>query len=758
MTAPHLKVGPPVWWAALVSLFLSLATPLYAQRGDEMERPEVEEVELTGVESVDKDELKDGLATHPSQCRSLLFYPFCLISDHSWFVEKAYLDEDEFQRDVLRIKVYYWRRGFREAQVDTTVTPEDDGVAVRFAVAEGPPTLVSSITLQQEGARVLTNEEIEEIMRLRAGMPLNLVALDSSLVLIREELFERGYADAEVAADTIIVSADDRTAAVRIGVSPGWLTRVGTITVTGTKDVSTTTVLNSMVLAPGELYRREALLESQRALYESGLYRQASIAVVTDSATPDGITNLEVQVREAPFREMRLSGGFNTVDFIQVEQRFTKYNFLGGGRRLDARGVVGNILAPQLNGVFPFHDVTPGSLAAEDEDRFLNPNWQLSLEFTQPWWLSPRNTLAAATFAHRRSAPGIYIDRGFGASATFTRRMVRRSPVSLSYRYEVTEVEAGDVYFCQSFGVCELSTIDALRGRQHLSPLSLSYFTDRSNDLFFPSDGYLARLDAEHASAYTLSDFRYNRLSGQLSRYFAIGGGVIATRLRGGWIRNLASTAEGVGARPSEGEVILHPRKRFYAGGSQSVRGYAENQLGPRVLTVSPDALIAPRVNAAGDSIAGCSEADIANRVCDPTGVPSSQFQPRPTGGTSVLEASVEYRFRIWQQLLGAVFLDGALVGEGAITDVTQGAGALTPGIGVRYGSPAGVIRIDLGIRPTLVERLPVVTESAPDSAGRAQIVRLEQSFRYDPLEGSRSGLRQVINRLQLHLSIGQAF
>ena len=758
MTVRNMEVGPPVWWAALVALLLSLATPLHAQRGDEMERPEIEELELAGVESVDKDDLQDGLATQASECRSLLFYPFCLVSEHPWFVRKAYLDEEEFQRDVLRIKVYYWRRGFRETSVDTTVTPEDGGVTVRFGITEGPPTLVSSITLEQEGERVLTNEEIEEIMRLRAGMPLNLVALDSSLVLLREELFERGYADAEVATDTIMISAEQRTAAVRIGVSPKWQTRVGTIRVLGTQEISDQTVLNSMVLEPGDLYRREALLESQRALYESGLYRQASITVVEDSAIPDSITNLDVQVREAPFREMRLSGGFNTVDFIQIEQRFTKYNFLGGGRRLDARGVVGNILAPQLNGVFPFHDVTPGSLVAEDEDRFLKPNWQVSLEFTQPWWLSPRNTIATATFAHRRSAPGIYIDRGLGASATFTRRMAHRSPVSLSYRYEVTEVEAGDVYFCQSFGVCEISTIEALRGRQHLSPLSLSYFTDRSNDLFFPSDGYLIRADAEHASAFTLSDFRYNRVSAQLSKYFAVGNGVIATRVRGGWIRNLASTAEGVGTRIDEGEVILHPRKRFYAGGSQSVRGYAENQLGPRVLTVSPEALLAPRIGAAGDTVPGCTEADIASRSCDPTGVPAAEFQPRPTGGTSVLEASVEYRFRIWEELRGAVFLDGAFVGEGALQDVTQGAGALTPGVGVRYASPAGVIRIDLGIRPTLVERLPVITESVPDSAGRAQIVRLEQSFRYDPLEGSKSGLRQVLNRLQLHLSIGQAF
>jgi outer membrane protein assembly factor BamA len=228
--------------------------------------------------------------------------------------------------------------------------------------------------------------------------------------------------------------------------------------------------------------------------------------------------------------------------------------------------------------------------------------------------------------------------------------------------------------------------------------------------------------------------------------------------VRGGWVRNLSSTAAGVGARQAEGEVILHPRKRFYAGGSQSVRGYGENQLGPRVLTVSPEALMEPRVLASGDTVAGCSSADIVNRTCDPTGVPASAFQPRAIGGTGLIEASVEYRFPIWEELRGALFLDGAFVGEGAIRDIARGAGALTPGVGVRYASPAGVIRVDLGVRPTLVERLPVITQTQADSLARPQIIRLQQQFTYDPLEGSKSGLRQIVNRLQLHLSIGQAF
>jgi outer membrane protein assembly factor BamA len=756
MTLRHTKGGPPRWWPALLVFVVLASVPLQAQE-DEMERPEVEEVEFSGVESVSRDELRDGLATQATSCRSLLLYPFCLFTDHPWFVERRYLDYPEFQRDVLRVRVFYWRRGFREAQVDTSVVPDDDEVIVRFAVTEGRPTLVSSITVAQDGDRVLEDGTIAELMRLRAGHPLDLLALDSSLVLLREELFGRGYADAEVRTDTILVNEAQYAAAVRIVIVPRWQARVGQVSVRGVLDVSERTVRRSMELDSGDLFTRQGLLASQRSLYESGLFRQATITVLEDPSAPDSIKRLQVTVREAPLRALQLSGGFNTVDFIQVEQRFTKYDFLGGGRRLDTRIAVGNLLAPQLNGIFPFHDVTPGTLGTDEEDRFLRPNWQVSVDFTQPWLYSPRNAFGAAAFAHRRSAPGIYIDRGFGASATLTRRTSYRAPVSLSYRHEVTEVEAGDVYFCQSFGVCEVRTIDALRRRQSLSPLSLSFFTDRSNNLFFPTSGYVARADAEHASAYTLSDYRYNRVSAELAKYFTIGNGAIATRVRGGWVRNLTSTAEGVGVRLAEGEVILHPRKRFYAGGSQSVRGYGENQLGPRVLTVAPDALMDPRV-IAGDTVPGCSAAEIAARTCDPTGVPASAFKPRPTGGTALIEASVEYRFPIWEELKGAVFLDGAFVGEGAIQDITRAAGALTPGVGVRYASPAGVIRIDLGIRPTLVERLPVVTEIPSDTTQRGQIVRLEQEFRYDPLEDSRSGLRQVLNRLQLHLSIGQAF
>jgi outer membrane protein assembly factor BamA len=133
--------------------------------------------------------------------------------------------------------------------------------------------------------------------------------------------------------------------------------------------------------------------------------------------------------------------------------------------------------------------------------------------------------------------------------------------------------------------------------------------------------------------------------------------------------------------------------------------------------------------------------------------IPNSDFTPRPLGGSTLLEGSVEFRFPVWQALSGAVFLDGAFVGEGSLSKVTTGSGALTPGFGVRYKSPVGPIRVDLGINPTTGEQLQVVTEDDSFAEGtRRPLVTLKDQTR---AIDEKSGL---LSRLTLHLSIGEAF
>ena len=513
------------------------------------------------------------------------------------------------------------------------------------------------------------------------------------------------------------------------------------MTVHGDSVLSPDIAKKMVTLKPGNIYKRQDVIESQQSLYNSNLYRRATIVLPPRG---DSAKLIDINLAEARLHSVRLSGGFSTIDFIQTEGKFTNYNWLGDARQLDLHLVVSNLLAPALNGTGIFRDVlADNGLPGTSSKGYLNPNYQGSIDVTQRWIGDPRNTAGFGLFSHRTSQPGIYIDKGYGSSISFTRNVTARSPLSLIYRYELTQVEAGDVYFCVNYGVCELATIGLLRNRNALSPAALDFLLDRTDVPLNPTNGYTARAGFEHASKYTLSDFRYNRATGEGTVYRPVGRAVLAGHIRGGWVKALASS----GATGSDGlNEVLHPRKRFYAGGANSVRGYGENQLGPRILTVDPAKLIAT----------GCTNATIANGACDPGAVNVNDFTALPTGGTSLIEGSVEYRFPfLMKNLQGAVFVDAGFVGTGS-SIIANGKGALTPGFGVRYLSPVGPIRVDLGIRPSLTDSLTVITEVL-GADGSHSLVQLKTPRNYNPVEGG-SGIKKVLNRLALHLSIGQAF
>lgn len=739
----------------LTAAAAALAPAQQTGEGDQLERPEVVDLQFHGVRSVNEADLRRSISTQESRCRSMLLTPFCLVTTSPYFVEKHWLDRDELERDLLRIRVFYYMRGFREARVDTVLTPRaDDKVAVHFTIAEGEPTLVQVLRVLQDN-EVLPPRIIERNMRLRAGQPLDLLRLDSSRVALRNALWERGYSDAVF--DTVIqIDRAQRTAAVELRIESRWQARVGPVVIDGNERVAARTIYNSLTFKEGDLYRRSDLIRSQRNLYESGLFQHAAIVVPPRG---DTVKFVEVDVREAALQEVRLGAGFTSVQFAQLDGRYTNYNWLGRARRLEIRGTLANLLSRQLNNSWAFRDIDDAADRA-----FYLPTWQASAEIRQPWFLSARNTLSATTFAHRRSAPNVFIDRGYGAQTAFTREVSDRMPASATYRFEIARVEASDVYFCVSFGVCDPATIDRLQLRHRLSPLGLAFNADRSDDPFNPSRGWRGRIDTEHAATYTASDFQYTRATMEGILYRPFKGGVLAARIRAGRLFGGQTTVD---LDDPESQRLVHPRKRYYAGGSNSVRGYGENQLGPRVLTIAPEQLA--RI--------GCATTFPEIISCDPnvvledseggrTWLEDGDFRAQPTGGNSVIEGSVEYRMSLWGPLSGAVFLDGALVGEGrAFGDIATGSAAITPGFGVRYQSPVGPIRVDIGVNPCVAEALPVVTE-VRDADGRQEIVmlglengELDRSKRRVYAPACRAaGVSGALQRLRLHLSIGQAF
>lgn len=735
--------------AVLLTAALAIPPVAHAQ-AEPQDRPEVERLVLNGVREASKDELKKSIATKSSHCRGPLFWVFCKLSHSRFIYEREYLDRTEFARDVLRIKVFYWKRGFRETEVDTAIVKRGDKVRAVFNVTEGKPTRVRAIDVQRPDSLISARTE-RRLVRLKPGYPLNVLRLDTTVVNLTNALWDKGYADA-ILDTNVVVDTAARLADIQITIDPRWLAKVGVIRIRGNEDVTDALIRRIIRLRTGGPYRRRDVIESQRALFESGLFRRTQIVIPPQG---DSIKTIELSVSEIAPRLARTSAGFTTAEYGQIDTRFTHFNVFRGGQRLDVNAGAGNLLAQQLFGKFLFREQGLGSATEAERNPFLATTWLASAEFRQRYLGSPLNTGGVSVFGHRRSAPRIYVDRGFGAGATFTRELTTRAPVTALYRFEVTRVEAGDIYFCVNYGVCELETIGALRERQRLSPFALTTTIATFDDPIDPSTGFQVKADLEHASSMTASDFRYNRAFIDGAVYKNLGfRRVLSAHARGGWVKALGSTASAIGVGGvGISDDILHPRKRFYAGGSQSVRGFGESMLGPKVLTIAPSKLA--NLTGCDTTFAGITSCtDLNNRRLQ-----DSDFVPRPRGGSVLLEGSVEYRFPMFtRSLAAAVFVDGAILGEGSLRS-SRAAAAITPGAGIRYYTAVGPIRLDVGYNPRLSESLPVVTQ-AWDTSGptpRLRIIEIPGAERVFPSPQGMS-VKRFFDQLTLHFSIGQAF
>ncbi|HEV7992693.1 MAG TPA: BamA/TamA family outer membrane protein [Gemmatimonadaceae bacterium] len=706
---------------------------------------------FAGAREVSTDDLKRVVFTRASTCRLPFLIPLCKASPSQLFTDRRRTTPAALGEDITKLRVYYWQRGFREAQVDTVLTPTKRGKAVEFRIVEGEPTRVGTLDVTQ-ATPVLSPDELARAVVLRSGEPLDLVALDTTLARLHGAVWNKGYGDARI--DTTVPRPDaSHLVPVRIAIDPRWITRVGRVEFEGNRELSDATLRRGTMLRPGALFTRDAVLETQRRLFLSpGIAR----AVVITPAAGDSVKTLTVAVAETPAHHVEATLGFNTIDFGQgaLEVRHTA---LGAGRWLRMRAVAGNLLASQLNGRAIFQRVAPRE-ATYDVDAFLRPTYQASLTLTQPWIAGPRTSAELSAFAGRRSLVGVAIDEDVGASLGVVRELAVKLPVGLNYRLESTRVQASAVYFCAGYGICDAPSVAAIGRTQRLAPVGVSAWIDRSDDLDVPTRGYTAVVDAEHASRITGSTFAHDRIAGDASVYVPFGKRpsgfsdtqvpkVLAFHARAGVVRPIAGESDALGVT-GQTTGILHPRARFYAGGMQSVRGFAENELGPRVLQVRHASLTA----------VGCSDAAIASGSCDPTGVPNDQLFPRPIGGSSVVEGSVEVRVPLLKALSGVAFADGAYVGVGGLASPARGKGAVTPGAGFRYRSPLGVLRLDFGLRPVGAESLPVVV-AVTDSAGNERVVRLAREKSFSPVSDPSPGtMRSIARRIVVHFAMGQAF
>jgi outer membrane protein assembly factor BamA len=737
----------------LILLALAFATLLPARLQAQAGQTEVVRVRFEGNEAFPDDSLARAIVTRATECRSVFFSPFCWVGA-GFAVERFYLREREIPNDRARLQIWYQRRGFREIQVDTTTVVEPDGGAVvSFRIDEGRPIIADSIVVT--GVGELPVRGLLDRLPIRAGDRLSVLALDATRDTLTQRLANQGYARVEVLRSHMIPSDDPYRARVTFEVTPGPLTRFGRITIEGNEQLSETTVLRTIQFKPGDIFRRRQLLDAQARLFGLEILRSAEVAPDFDAGI-DSVIPVHVRIQEGDVYRVRYGAGWSTSECLDAEARWASRNFRGGGRILQLRSRVSNILAPEF-----------GDLLCPQGGRgdFAELNWLAAIDFAQPWIRSTRNSLTVSLVAERQSLRDVFIRRAVGLQFSLSRALAPQTPLTLSYRPELSRLDAAEILFCTGFLVCAPDDVSILESANWLAPVGLNLTRNRANNILNPTRGYSVVLDMEHAARWTGSNFRYDRVLTEGTWYASLGGArVLATRAHAGWVGARAFSQR---LRERGSVDVVHPQKRFYAGGANSVRGFAQSRLGPRVLTVETIRLL----RSAGGGGAGCTPAEVLDLSCDASALSDGAFISRPTGGTRVLEGNVEFRFGLGRGFEGAMFTDAGQV-WGADEKVSLSGLEVTPGVGVRYLSPIGPIRLDLAYRFRNGQKLSVVTTqirpfdpSRDEEADRISVNGVELPFVrtadlavLGPQVLFGRSAATSFSRFQLHISIGQAF
>lgn len=678
---------------------------------------EITRVTIVGAQPFPADTLARLIETGPTHC-SLLGLPICL---GRLGREERRLDVEQLYEDARRLELFFQRSGFFDTRVAPGVIPASgDGVAVEFAVALGPEIRLA--TLAVTGIEVLPDaDRVLRRLPIRPGDRFHLGEFASAADTILRALRAEGHAYAVVLRSYDVELATG-TAHAALDAVPGPVVVVDSIIVRGATALGRRATLRQLAIRQGDVLRLDRLVESERNLYALELVQFASVGIAPDSLqlTPrdSSTATVLVSVAEGPVHVVDASAGFGSVECFRARTRWVSRSFGGGARRLELLAHVSKIGIGR-----PLDFGLGGICAAYRDDPFRDElDYRLSAELTQPWFLSPRNHLTASAWSEQVSEPNVFQRRSSGARVLVSRRLAPRNVLTASAHAEYGRTIASDAIYCLAFIVCDPSSVEDLADARWLNTVSVGWVRDRSNNPVDPSDGHVERLSLTVAPEWLGSDAEFVRGTGELAVYSPLGGD------RVGAFRIRVGTFFGTAEVDRTGRDFLPPQERFYAGGATSVRGFETNAMGPGVYVASEG---------------------IADPATGTVLVEADRIRFFPTGGTSLVTMSGELRTPspfLARLLRLAFFVDAGVLAAGRLRDVTSDDWAVTPGIGARFTTPVGPIRVDIAYNPFPPPRGPLYVPSAEGDT----LVRVADDFRLE-----RPGW---LRRFQLHLGVGQAF
>lgn len=594
--------------------------------------------------------------------------------------------ETRLDADAALIEDLYRRRGFASAKVQPTPTvqptPNDAAqrpVNVRLDVIEGARTFIDAITF--DGNAKIAESDLRAKLSIQNGAPFiqsQVAAARDAIVL---EYTDRGYENANVTVDARY-AADNTRVSLTFIVREGPQVFVDHVLIVGNVRTSDAAITRELQLKQGDPLSITKVNDSQRRLLGLGLFRRVRIDELSHG--DETHRDLLVKIEESPpntigygfggegrFIQVREDATGVAVQRLQIAPRsfleYSRRNLFGTPRSINLFASVS----------VPLNQTTVSGglpeyrfLGTYREPRLFNTATDGLLNVTVEQQIR-------SSFTYRR-----YI-----GTAQAARRLSGGLFVTGAYQLQRTELVTVNVDDVGSQLINRLFSPEPLR----LSAFSASVIRDTRNDQANPARGQYFSVNGQIDAVAIGSEVGFAKSFFRAQTFHELphaNGTVFA-----------ANASVGLASEFNSDVPIPEP-ERFFAGGDTTNRGFALDTLGVR--HIPPDR--------GSDTIDGT------------TGF--------PIGGNATVVLNGELRVPVRGGVSVVGFLDtGNVFQRASQMNVTELRTAV--GFGIRYQSPFGPLRVDLGFKTHLAQ----ITCSSADATG--------------PCFESRPAL---------HISFGQAF
>jgi len=477
--------------------------------------------------------------------------------------------------------------------------PADPPVEVIVSIESGPLFHLGKVNIQ--GA---VSPQVRARLELQPGAP----AVAPNVLAGRERLLsalrDEGYALAKVNEPVAVLDEDADTLDITYEVDAGPRVDLGQISVKGLDHVNESFVHGRVPIHPGEPFNPARIEKTRRDLASVGVFSSVR-ARAADELDAQGHLPIEFEMMERPRRVVSLSGAYSTDLGGSLAVSWRHRNLLGGAEQLSLAAGVAQLGGNSTTGI----------------------GYNAAISFIKPDFLRRDQSLQANLGAIKQSLDA-YDRQAITGDLLVSRRFSAHWSYSVGLAAEQAKIKQQ--------GVTSDYTLLSL-------PMVVKY--DDTNSLLDPTQGLRAAAlvtPTQPLAGRNTTTFASMQISG--SAYLDLGDpGRSVLALRG-----LIGDVEGAS------QFDLPADKRFYAGGSATVRGYRYQSIGPRF----PD--------------------------------------DKPQGGTAVVAGTVEFRQRILDKYGAAIFVDaGQVTADGPPFVGTWRAGA---GVGARYYTAIGPIRADVAL------------------------------------------------------------